>query len=275
MLQTLFWVALIVWILIRFDGLLTGFLQAVIKRVNDGAEVHLPGQIRIIPTSVAEQRERLEAELVEHAATVADDSGTGTALSDEGLEPLAQQANRVESGATHAGGTQTAASSSDGPESATDNDFGTWKKYSLSNKYLNRVRDILDAQTLALRYLGAELGKAVLSEVSIEGRPVDGVVTDKDSSVVGIVEVKFVGSLRTIPTVVDGFVKQHDRLSTFMAASSPPVRFIAVVVVPRESMMQSVRNALLLNDVFSKNLLNVSLHVYSLPHLRRSFGIDV
>lgn len=175
LLQTLLWVVLIVWALLRFEKVISGLLSAVTKRIEDGDELAGPGGFRIgvRQTPAGEQRHRLQEEAQEVIRNV---------LPEEG-DPPAPSAQRHQE---------------DRAEQEPANQFP-----SIKNALGKAVRDVSDAQTLGLKWLGMTEGGQVVPDVMLGNTAFDGLLKRPDGSAQALVMVKLVNNVSQIATIVE------------------------------------------------------------------------
>lgn len=164
--QTLLWVALIVWALLRFEKVIGALFNAVTKRIEDGDELAGPGGFRIgvRQTPADEQKDRLQEEAQEVVRNVVTERDSPPA-------PPGQDDQHAPADAV--------STSSPGVRQALE----------------VAIRDVSDAQTLGLKWLGMTEGAQVLPNVKVGDIAFDGLLKRPDGKPQALVMVKLVNSL--------------------------------------------------------------------------------
>jgi len=165
-LQTLLWVGLIVWALLRFEKVIGALFGAVTKRIEDGDELAGPGGFRlgVRQTPAAEQKDRLQEEAQEVVRNVVTEQGQPLGPAGEGDQhPRAEEL----------------------PAS----------KPTVKQALEAAVRDVSDAQTLGLKWLGMVTGGQVLPNVKVGNTAFDGLLKQPDGRPQALVMVKLVNSV--------------------------------------------------------------------------------
>ncbi|ADP17321.1 hypothetical protein AXYL_04001 [Achromobacter xylosoxidans A8] len=168
-LQTLLWVGLIAWALLRFEKTISALFTVVTTRIEDGAELRGPGFVLgASQTPPSEQRMRLRQEAQEVVLRAA-----------EGFEGIGQPRQRDQP------------VSSDSPAAATP---------SVKQSFETALRAVSDAKTLGLMWLGMVTGATVLPNVQVEDLVFDGMLRPA-SGVPTFVTVRLVNDLSQISEI--------------------------------------------------------------------------
>jgi hypothetical protein len=223
----------------RYDSILKELLNALRKRIEDGAAVEMPG-LRIGSQPPAIQRERLqdEAEAAREVSPVQlpDPIGTGVAE-----PPTSYGTNGYEHG-----GVLTIR-----PESEV-------------------VKDVEDSQRLALRMLERQLHLPVQQAVTINGRPVDGAIFKPggEGGLDAIVEVKFVEFAQQLSGVKLGAKRLRTSWLADPAIAKQARLFYIVVVAKEELRAIAAKELASLTALEHVNMLPIEVKIYSLDSLR-------
>lgn len=195
-LQTVLWVGLIVWCLLRFEKSISAVVAAITKRIQDGDELAAPGGFRIgmRQTPAEEQKHKLQEEAKELVQTLSTES-----------EANANDPHKCQQGDA--------------------------ERPSVKDALEAAVRDVSDAQTLGLNWLGMVTGGQVVPNLTIGGVAFDGLLRGFDGKSQSPVLIKLINSVTQVMDVV----KQVENWTTVEAASAQYVPLpITVLMVTTE-----------------------------------------
>jgi len=169
-LQTVLWVGLIVWCLLRFEKSISAVVAAITKRIQDGDELAAPGGFRIgmRQTPVEAQKNRLQDEAKELIQTLSTDSEWRAADPQE-----CEAADELKS-----------------------------ERPSLKVALEAAVRDVADAQTLGLNWLGMVTGGQVVANLTIGNVAFDGLLRGADGKSQSPVLIKLVNRVSQVADLV-------------------------------------------------------------------------
>lgn len=239
-LQTLLWVALIAWALLRFEKVIGALVGAVTKRIEDGDELAAPGGFRIgvRQVSAGEQRDQLHRE--------AEEAVRNSEAESEGQAEPAVEANQHPVGDNLSGGVA----------------------HGGFNALAGALRDVSDAKTLGLKWLGMAMGGQILPNVKVGDISFDGLLKFPDGGPRALVVVKLVNSLSHLPSIVEQ-VKAMANLKR-LPDSRGPLR-ISVVLVRSDRLA----NEKLWPYIASASSDEIDWREIDLPQLRAMYGLNV
>lgn len=238
-LQTLLWVGLIAWALLRFEKVIGALVGAVTKRIEDGDELAAPGGFRIgvRQTSAAEEKDQLQKEAQEAVRN-------GQAEGAEPPEPV-ERVNQAPQG---------------------ESPFGREAKNRTT--YAAALRNVSDAKSLGLKWLGMTLGAQVLPNVTVGKTAFDGLLKQADGTPRGLVAVKLVNSISQLERIFAQIKEMADveRISN----KDGPLR-IAVVLVRSDRLQDKSLWPYIPTDFGHA----VDWYEIDLPQLRQMYGLKV
>lgn len=186
-LQTILWVGLIVWALLRFEKAIGAVFAAVTKRIEDGDEVSAPGGLRIgaRPTTQAEQIQRVQ--LAAREAMRSDNGGGEDGA--EAVQPDRPQPEQQE---------RPDANSLDGGQEPVAQNAGLDNRLrsnlSVRESLEVATRDVLDAQNFGLMWLSMMTGTSIQPSVTVGSVVFDGILVSPSGKQFGLAIVKLVTS---------------------------------------------------------------------------------
>lgn len=234
-LQTVLWVGLIGWALIRFEKAIGAVLTALTKRIEDGDELAAPGGFRMVRhTPAAEEMDRLRQEAQE-------------VVRNEAPEPMAQPP----------------AQELDNAPEPPEVDRVKRPNSSVRDSLEVAARDVLDAQTLGLKWLGMVTNTGIHPSISVGDIALDGAMVDPNGKVIGLVLVKLVSSIGQLQDVSQQVVRLADQCAAYGTR-------LSVLLVKATDL---VANTHLYELLPSPARDRAIFYEVDLPQLRKAYGL--